>query len=269
MSEKKSVVTDKSKPVLAPIPANLPEELLPLYDWWKANGSHFLITLTAAAVLIGGAFAFKQHRSSKIAGANQDLLKASSLDDLETAVAKYGATQAGNAARLRLAKAYFDASKYDESLGAYDTCLSKGAPAGFKEVAELGRAHALEALGRLDEALAAFQTFEKANEGHFLQPQAVLGVARVLTLQGKKDEAKKILEELKAKKTGDSAWEMAIASLEGVVNRYEPRAARSLFEAADEAAKPSVTPGTAAPSAPAVPDADAAAPAAVAPAPEK
>jgi len=234
MSQEKSVEPVTSAPVVTPIPENLPEEMLPLYDWWKANGSQFLITLAVAALLGGGVFAFKQYRTAKIVGANQEMLKASSLDELETVVAKYGNTKAGNAVRLRLAKAYYDAAKYDEALSAYDTCLDKGAPKGFKEVATLGRAHALEGLNRLDEALTAYQAFEKENEGHFLQAQATLGVARVLTLQGKKDEAKKLLENLKAKKTDEPGWEMMIANLEGVLNRYEPR---SLFDAANDASK--------------------------------
>ena len=225
------------QPVQAPIPANLPEELLPLYDWWKANGNQFLVTVTAVVVIAGGVFAFKQARASKIAMANQELRSASSLDELENTVAKYGSTKAGNAARLRLAKAYYDASKYEDALGAYDTCIRKGAPAGFREVAELGRAHALEGLDRLDDALAAYQAFEKANPSHFLLPQAVMGAARVLTLQDRKDEAKTRIENLKALKTSDAAWEMAIANFEGVLDRYERRATRSLFEAADEAAK--------------------------------
>ena len=237
MSQENIVAPDTSKPVLQPIPENLPEEMLPLYDWWKANGSQFLITLAAAALLVGGAFTFKQYRAAKIAGANQELLKASSLEELETVIAKYGNTKAGNAVRLRLAKAYYDASKYEEALAAYDTCLRKGAPEGFAEIATLGRGHALEGLNRLDEALSVYQAFAKDNASHFLQPHATLGTARVLTMQGKKDEAKKLLENLKAQKTDAPAWEMTIANLEGVINRYEPRAARSLFDAANEAAK--------------------------------
>lgn len=237
MSEHKQKATDTSKQVPAHIPENLPEELLPLYDWWKANSQHVIITAAAAIVIIGGVFAFKQYSDNKTTGANQELLRATSLDELEGAVAKYGSTKAGNAIRLRLAKAYYDASKYEEARDAYDMCIRKGAPAGFKEVAELGRAHALEGLGRLDDAMAAYTAFEKKHAEHFLQPQAVMGAARVLTLQGKKDEAKKRLENLKAQKTGDAAWEMAIANLDGIVDRYEPRAVRSLFEAADEAAK--------------------------------
>jgi predicted negative regulator of RcsB-dependent stress response len=230
-----------------PIPKNLPIEMLPLYDWWKANGGQFLVTLAAVAVLGGGAFAYQQYRTGKIAGANKALVEASTLEELETLAQKYGATKAGNVARLRLAKAYYDASNFEEALASYDTCLSKGAPKGFAEIARLGRAHALEGLNRLDEALVAYEAFDKAAEGHFLQPQAKMGIARIYTLQGKKDEAKKLLENLKAQKTGSPVWEMAVANLEGVVNRYEPRAARSLFDAADEAAKKVKQPAPAAP----------------------
>ena len=275
MSGKKSDAPETPKPVEVPIPENLPEELLPLYDWWKANGKQFLIMVAATAVLLGGALTLKRVRASKIAAANQELLKANSLDELEAAVAKYGSTKAGNATRMRLAKAYFDASKYEEALQAYDLCLRKGAPTGFKEIAELGRAHALEGLNRLDEALQAFQTFEKNYTDHFLRPQAVMGTARVMTLQGKKDEAKELLENLKAEKTDDAVWEMAIANLEGVITRYEPRAERSLFDAANEAAKavdapapitvPATTPPVAVPAEPAKPT--PAAPAKPAPAP--
>lgn len=236
MSEEKSVASDPSKPDLPPIPENLPEELLPLYDWWKTSGPQFLIILATTAVLVGGAFGFKEYRAAKVLHANQEIMKASSVEELETVVAKYGATKTGNAARLRLAKAYYDAGKYEEALSAYDTCMRKGAPQGFAEIAELGRAHALEGLNRLDDALAAFQSFETKNPSHFLQPLATLGVARVLAQQGKKTEAKKILETLKAKKTGAAVWEMVIANLEGVIDRYEPHAARSLFDAATEAA---------------------------------
>lgn len=251
MSQETPLPAKDTTPAVQPLPTHLPIELLPLYDWWKANGSQFLVTLAAVAIIVGGSFAFKQHRASRISSANKELMRANALEDLEAAVAKYGSTQAGNAARLRLAKAYFDASRYDDALNTYDACLRKGAPKGFAEIARLGRAHALEGLNRLDEALAAYQAFSKEAAGHFLQPQAEMGIARVFTLQGKKDEAKKVMENLKAKKTDDSTWEMAIANLEGVINRYEPRAARSLFDAADAAAKKAAPAAPAAAPAPA------------------
>jgi len=251
MSQETSTPAPAAKPGEQPIPTNLPIELLPLYDWWKANGSQFVVSVAVIAILAGGAFAFKQHRASRIASANKELTRASSLEELESVVAKFGSTKAGNAARLRLAKAYFDASRYEDALNTYDACLKRGAPAGFVEIATLGRALALEGLNRLDEALAAYEAFTKSCAGHFLEPQAQMGIARVYTLQGKKDEAKKLLENLKAKKTDNASWEMALANLEGVVNRYEPRAARSLFDAANEAAKQTPAPAAAPAPAPA------------------
>ena len=74
-----------------------------------------------------------------------------------------------------------------------------------------------------------------------------MGEARILALQGKKDEAKKRLENLKAKVSDAPGWEMTIASLEGVITRYEPRAARSLFDAANEAVKKADSPAAPAP----------------------
>ena len=263
MSQETNTAANAPKPAEHPLPQNLPLELVPLYDWWKANGSQFLTTLITILIVAGGSFAFVQYRSAKISSANKELLQASSLEDLESVVNKYGSTKAGNAARLRLAKAYYDASHYEEALNAYTTCLSKGAPDGFVEIAKLGQAHALEGQKKLDEALAAYQAFDKDFAGHFLQPQAKMGIARVYALQGKKDEAKKLLENLKAQKTDNPTWEMSIANLEGVINRYEPRAERSLFDAANDAAKtvnkPAVAPVTVPlPTAPAAPAAPAA-----------
>lgn len=248
MSQKHARADESAKTDLKTIPENLPEELLPLYDWWRSKGPQSLITFGAVVLVCGAVWAFKYYRTAKIAAANQAFLQAHSLEDLEGVVAQYGSFKAGNAARLRLAKAYFDAGKAQESLDLYELCLKKGAPQGFREIAELGRAHALEALNRLDDALTAYQEFERDRTDHFLQPQSVMGIARVLTLQGKKDEAWKRLENLKAAKTGDATWEMAVAQLQGVVDRYEPRAARSLFDAADQAAQ-SLPPALAVPGA--------------------
>lgn len=234
---KTQVPVSTATPTDPSIPKNLPIELLPVYDWWKTNGIQFVTTLAVILIALGGSWLFLQYRGSRLANCNKELLQASSVEDLESVIAKYGSTKAGNAARLRLAKAYFDASNYEEALNAYNTCLSKGAPDGFAEIAKLGRAHALEALNRLDEALASYQAFEKEFPNHFLVTQAKMGIARVYTLQGKKDEALKLIENLKAQKTDNSTWEMAVANLEAVIKRYEPHAPRSLFDAANDAAK--------------------------------
>ncbi len=222
---------------IKPIPENMPEELLPLYDWWKEKGVRSLITAGAVALVAFGMTGYMHFRKAKIAESNIELTQANSVDELEAVVAKYGNFKAGNAARIRLAKAYYDASKYEDALATYEECKAKGIPKGFEDIVTLGRAHSLEALEKTDEALTIFKSFTETGKESYLYPQAVMGLARVMTLQGRKDEAKKLLEELKAEKTDETAWEMAIANLEEVIDRYEPRKKRSLFEMADEAGK--------------------------------
>ena len=241
--------TNEAIEKIQPIPENLPEELLPLYDWWKSKGPQFLSTVGAVTLIAIGALAFIHYRKGKLSEANIELTQANSVEELEEVIAKFGGLKPGNAARIRLAKAYYDASRYEEALDTYATCEQNGAPKGFEDLVTLGRAHSLEALGKNDEALEIFKSFSENKKESFLYPQAKMGMARVLTLQGKKDEAKNLLDELKAEKTDDPVWEMTVANLEDVIDRYEPRKKRSLFEMADDAAKtgekapkPAVTP---------------------------
>lgn len=236
MSNEKQRKTTLKDERLPAIPDNLPEELLPLYDWWKTKGVSSLTTLAVALILVGAVFGLRNYRQTRAANASQELLKAASLEELEGVVAKYGSTKAGNTARIRLAKAYYDASNYHSALQTYEEFLKRKSKNPFREIAVLGRAQALEGLNRLDEALSVFQDFAKNHPEHFLYAQAVMGSARVLTLLERRGEALNVLEKLKAEKTADVAVEMAVARLEGIVNRYEPRTVPSLFEMADEAA---------------------------------
>jgi tetratricopeptide (TPR) repeat protein len=227
---------DKKSEAVAPAdksvqpPSYLPLELIPLYDWWKKNGSQFIVQTSIAIILAGAVIGGVHYYKSSVATANKELLKANTIEELEALVHNYRFWKVGNTARLRLAKSYYDASKYEDALNAYDTCISKGAPVGFAEVAAMGRAVCFEALNRLDEAMEAYESFVKDNPAHFLVTQAQMGQARVLTLQGKKDEAKKLLETLKAEKNDDPMAEMAIVQLQGVIARYEPRTAVSVTD---------------------------------------
>ena len=227
--DKKSetVAPDKK---LAQLPVNLPLEFIPLYDWWKTNGSQFMIQAAIVVILVGSVMGGKYYYKSSIAAANKELLKANTTEEMESLVNHYSKWKVGHTARLRLAKSYYDTGKYEDALAMYDICVSKGKPSGFVEVAVMGRAICFEALNRLDDAMTAYTEFKKANPTHFLVIQAQMGQARVLTLQGKKDEAKKLLETLKAEKNSAPMAEMAIAQLQGVIARYEPRKTISLTD---------------------------------------
>jgi hypothetical protein len=137
MTHETNIATRTPTPSGNTLPSNLPIELLPVYDWWKTNGSQFLVTLVTAGILFLGAWAF-MHTGNKKSQSPMRIGPGHSLEDLEVVVAKYGSTKAGNAARLRLAKAYFDAANYEEALNAYTVCLKKGPRRGFSGVAASG-----------------------------------------------------------------------------------------------------------------------------------
>ena len=227
---------------VAQLPVNLPLEFIPLYDWWKTNGSQFMIQVSIVLIVVGSIYGGKHYYTSSVAAANKELLKASTTEELESLVNNYSKWKVGNTARLRLAKSYYDIGKYEDALATYEVCISKGAPFGFEEVAVMGRAICFEALNRLDEATAAYLSFMKEHPTHFLVIQAQMGQARVLTLQGKKSEAKKLLETVKADKNSAPMTEMAIAQLQGVIARHEPRKMGSLM---DSSSAPVSVPATA------------------------
>jgi len=215
------------------VPANLPLELLPVYDWWKANGSRLLTTAAIAAIAVSATVIYLRYRSSRVTEAAAATATARSIDELESVVTRYGATPAGTATRLRLAKAYCDAGKFEEALGAYEAFIRKHGSHTFVDVAKLGRAQALEGLNRSAEALEIYHAFRAANRDHYLTPTAWLGEARCLALQDKKTEAKELLDELRVARAG-TPWEPIAKHLQGVIDRFDGRslAPASLFDQA-------------------------------------
>jgi tetratricopeptide (TPR) repeat protein len=233
------------------VPANLPLEMLPVYDWWKANGSRMLTTAAIVVIAVSSTVIYLRYRSSRAAEAATATATARSLDELESAVDRYGSTPAGTASHLRLAKAYFDAAKYEDALRTYDTFIQKHSSHPFIEVAKLGRAQALEGLSRSAEALEIYRTFRAANRTHYLAPTAWMGEARCLALLGQKAEAKALLDDLRAAHAG-TPWEAVAKHLQGVIERYDGRslAPASLFDQANALPALETAAATNAPAAP-------------------
>ena len=231
MSENK-----EEKPVIRPIPENLPEELLPLYDWWQANGARAIAVAVIAALIAAGVFGFRQYYNNQITGANLALTQSQGIEELETALAQYGMFKPANALRLRLAKAYFDGGRYADAVSAYQDCIAKGAPKGFEDQAALGLACALEGDKQYEAALAAFRDFQKNRAESLLIADAEFGEARTLSLMGKKDEALKLLATFEEKAKDDADAKVRVASWKALIERYVPRAEVSLFDKADAAA---------------------------------
>ncbi len=258
-------------------------ELLPVWDWWKKEGKSTLMLLVGAAVVVGAVYGYRDWSKKRDFAANQQLVNAYTIEELETAVADYGSSKVGPSLRLRLAKAYYDAERYQDALNTYDVLAKKSAAnAAFADIAVLGRGHALEGLAKYKEAQEIFAGYAKANTNSYLALTAQLGAVRCQALLGDKDGAVKELETLKAART-DEMEKNQVERLTDVIKRYDPsRASRSILDAANEAAKaldaaakPAEAKPAEAPAAPApAPEAKPAeakpaeAPAAPAPAPE-
>ncbi len=211
-------------------------ELLPVWDWWVKEGKSTVTMLLVAAVVVAGFYGGRNWLRGRDAAANQALMNAFTAEDLETAVSDYGSTKVGDALRLRLAKSYYDAGRYDDALAVYDKLAGK-ADAAFADIAAVGRAYALEGQEKYKEAGEAFAAFAEANAKSYLLLTAQLGAARCKALAGDKDGAAKDFDALKAA-AKDELAKARIERMADAVKRHDPaRAAHSLFDAANAAAE--------------------------------
>ena len=170
-----------------------------------------------AAIAVGGYYGVKNHIAAKKIAASEAVVNAYTAEELEEAVSKFGTTASGGALKLRLAKKYFDAGRYQEALDQYDA-LVKDAPDGFADIPVVGRAQALEALGKFAEAQKAFDDFVAANPNNYLTLTAQLGAARSLAEGG---DAKAALDRLAALKasTTDELAKARIETTEDCIRR--------------------------------------------------
>ena len=216
-------------------------ELLPIWDWWVKEGKSTLTMLVIAGAVVGAFYGIRGYLRSRDASANAALANSYTADDLEAAVSSYGSSKVGPALKLRLAKAYYDAERYQDALETYDALVAKAdkIPA-FADVAYIGRAYSLEGLKKYQEAREAYGAFAKdaSKTNSYLALSAKLGDARCQALAGDKDGAVKALDAIKETVKGDKMAEMRVERLTDAIKRYEPgRTPRSLFDAADAAEK--------------------------------
>ena len=192
--------------------------------------------LLAAGIVVAGYHGVRKYVRDRRAAAAESVSSAYTTEELEDAAAKFKGSKAVGVLRLRLAKSYFDSANYDSALEIYESLDGK-APDGFADVVAVGKAQCLEGLGRFDEAQKAFDAFAEANEKSFLALTAKLGSARCVAQAGNRDKAIEALEALKGSVGDDELSKARVESTLEIVKRYEKRAERSLFEAADAAQK--------------------------------
>ena len=197
-------------------------ELYPLIEWWEKDGKSTVIWLLAAAIAVGGYYGWKNHRAAVKAAASDALVSAYTTEEIEDAVAKFSGSATEGALKLRLAKSYFDAGRYDEALAQYEALDGK-APDGFADIPAVGKAQCLEAQGKYAEAQKAFDAFAEANAKSYLALTAQLGAARCLAQAGDKKAALARIESLKAANKDDELNKARIEATESAIKRFEKK----------------------------------------------
>lgn len=201
-------------------------ELLPLVEWWEKDGKSTVIWLLVAAIAVGGWYGWKNHKAAVKAAASAALVSAYTTEEIEDAVAKFSGSAAEGALKLRLAKSYYDAGRYEEALAQYETLIGN-APDGFADIPVVGKAQCLEALGKFDEAAKAFDAFAEASPKNYLALTAQLGAARCFVQAGDKKKALARIDALKAANKDDELSKARIEATEGVIRRFDPSSAKA------------------------------------------
>ena len=214
----------------------VPAEFLPVVEWWEKDGKKTVVVVVAAAVAAAGWYGWKAHQEKVRSEASAAVINAFTSEELEDAVVKFSGTAAEGMLKLRLAKSYFDAGKFEAALENYEALVGN-APDGFADVPAVGKAQCLEALGKFAEAAKEFDAFAEVNPESFLSLTARLGAARSVAQSGDLKKALARLDSLKESLKDDQLGLARVEATIDCVKRFEKRAERSLFDAADAAAK--------------------------------
>ena len=216
-------------------------ELLPLVEWWEKDGKSTVIWLLVAAIAVGGWYGWKNHKQAVKQAASDALVNAYTTEEIEDAVAKFSGSATEGALKLRLAKSYFDAGRYEEALAQYEALIGN-APDGFADIPAVGKAQCLEALGRFEEAAKEFDAFAEVSPKNYLALTAQLGAARCFVQSGDKAKALARIEALKAANKDDDLSKARIEATETAIRRFGQKAAPAPAAKPVEAPKPAVKP---------------------------
>ena len=175
--------------------------------------------LLAAAIVVAGYYGVKNFMASRRAAASEALVSAYTAEELEEAVSKFGGSDAAGALKLRLAKKYFDAGRYQEAMDVYASISGENAPDGFADVPAVGKAQCLEALGSYADAVQAYDAFAEANPASFLALTAKLGAARATALAGDRAKALERVAAIRESVKGDAHSEARVDATEDCVKR--------------------------------------------------
>jgi len=255
----------------------IPEELLPVVEWWERDGKKTLAIVAVVGVAVLGYISWKSHREKLQDEAETAVATAMDVETLQDAVNRFGDYDVGPMLKLKLASAYCARGEDGDAKSAleiYDQVIASGkTPAGFEDVPKIGRAECLEADGDFAGAISAYESFlGNASTNAPLVLAAKLGLARSKAQSGDRKGAIAYLEAMQKDKGLSASAKRRVESTLDVVKRWTSQPAPAPEAPVKPATPAPVKPATPAPVAAPKPPAPAPAPAAkpaAAPAPVK
>lgn len=206
------------KPV-TPVPANIPEELAPIYEWIVENGRSLAYQVAIVVLAVMVAIAFTRSRAAKLERASAALLSANDVVGLEEVAGRFGGTKLGPLIKLRLARAYYDAGQFDSAKDAFGDFAKANRNHPLIQEAKLGLAASHEALREFQQAIDGYRSIgaEAGSPVYFL---AKMGEARSLAASGDKAAAREIAVAV-AKEAEGTPWEGTAEALDGMIDRFD------------------------------------------------
>lgn len=223
-------------------PPSIPDELLPVYNWYMTKGKDQLLVVAIALVAVLAAIATMRYRDNQNAEASFALSNANGVESLEGLNARYSGTKVGQVISLRLAKAYYDQGDYSQAEALYASCAKKNRKGPLAPQARLGQASSIEAeaaveAGSGDESAASEKLSAAcdlyaslaADKESPVHAEAAMGQARCLAALGDKTAATEVLDNL-AIDAKDTRYETMANALRDVIDRFEGFRNNSIFD---------------------------------------
>lgn len=207
---------------------NIPEELIPVIDWWQKDGKKTVAILACAGLVALGVYLWIAREKRLDVEASSFAYGAGmTVEQLKTAAAEYADRDVAGVIKLRLAKAYAEAGDFTAALDVYTALAAeKSVPVAFAFAPEFGIASCQESLGNWSEARKVYDSIvAEAKADMPVVFDAKLGSARCLAFSGDRDGAVKGLEALKAACVADTAAVETIDETIDAVKRWQKRAA--------------------------------------------
>ncbi|HCN75924.1 MAG TPA: hypothetical protein DIT13_01870 [Verrucomicrobiales bacterium] len=175
------------------------EKLTPMEEFLEANFKKIVracLALIALVVIYGLARYFGSVRDAEAAAA---FAAAKTIEDYDIVIAERAGSDAAGNALLMKADLLWRDNKKDSSIDTLNTFLAKHSGHPLESQAQLALASKFDSIGKKAEAKAAFEKLVAGNPGSDVAAVAQIRLGDILWAEGKEDEAKTVYESLPAK----------------------------------------------------------------------